>query len=139
MGKFTPDLNQRIVLALVAIHLVKLWARLNRCRNNGVSGKFLAVHLYHILLTLLRTLFLSEILTHALDQGSRHFRLENNVSVNYLYTLIFRFSTSLFHFQRVNGAEHEGPLPPEHDGGAVALARRLHGRAVHQLAHDQTL
>lgn len=51
----------------------------------------------------------------------------------------FRFSTSLFHFQLIDGAEHEGPLPPEHDGGAVALACRLHGRAVHQLPHDQTL
>lgn len=50
-----------------------------------------------------------------------------------------RLATSLLHFQRVHGAEHEGPVPRQHDGGAAAPARRQLGRAVNQFTHDQAL
>ena len=50
-----------------------------------------------------------------------------------------RVSTSVFHFERFHRSEHEEPIPHQHDGGPAAHARRLNGRPVHQLSHDQAL
>ena len=50
-----------------------------------------------------------------------------------------RFAASLFYVQRIDGSEHEGPFPLEHDRGAAPPSRRLDGGPVHQLPHHQAL
>ena len=58
---------------------------------------------------------------------------------NFFLLFVNRFAASLFYVQRIDGSEHEGPFPLEHDRGAAPPSRRLDGGPVHQLPHHQAL
>ena len=58
------------------------------------------------------------------------------------YSIVFvnlRLTAAVLHLKRVNRSEHEGSLPPQHDGGTASPARRFHGRANDQLTHDEAV